>query len=77
MGGVGDDTAVVADSQVGMMLLLVRDLRDDINKCHGLVIVFKRVAVADAFFFCIQLPWRIKFLAEFYDVLLCERTVFC
>ena len=51
MSAVGDNAAIVANKQVWMMVLLVCDLCDDINKCHGLVIVFKRVAMADAFFF--------------------------
>jgi len=51
MSAVGDSAAIVADEQVWVMVLLVCDLCNDINKCHGLVIVFERVAMADAFFF--------------------------
>ena len=41
MRGIAYGAAIITDSKLGMMVLLVGDLCDDINKCHGLVIIFK------------------------------------
>ncbi len=76
MAGIADSATVVSDGQVGVMILLVRDLSDDIYECHGLVIVFKGVPVPDAFFFSVELPWRGQLPAESYDVFPAECTIF-
>ncbi len=53
MGAVCYGTAIIADQQVRVMILLVCDLRDHIDERHGLVIIFKGVAVADGFIFLV------------------------
>ena len=77
MGAVGYSAAIVADKQVWMMVLLVRDLRDDIDKGYGLIIVLKRVAVADVSFFTIWRPGWIQILTECYDILMIKCTNIC
>ena len=53
MCAVCHGATIVSDQQVGMMVLLMGDLRDDINKRHGLVIILKAVGVADGLLFAI------------------------
>ena len=77
MSGIAYGAAIIADSKLGMMVLLMGDLCDDINKCHGLVIVFEGVGMADAVFFGIELPGRIQILTKMYDIFLFEYEIIC
>ncbi len=42
--------AVITDMQVGVVVLLVCYLRDDIDEGDGLVIIFEAVCIIDCFF---------------------------
>lgn len=53
MSAVSHGAAIVADMKFRMMVLLVCNLGNDINKCHGLIIIIKYVGITDRLIFFI------------------------
>ena len=56
MCAVSDGASVVAKLYVRVVVLLMCDLCNHINKRHGLVVVFEAEVSADCCIFCVQLP---------------------
>lgn len=56
VGAVADAATVIAHQQLGVVVLLVGNLGDDVYKGHGLVIIIKGIAVTDASVGAVELP---------------------